>query len=225
MIRVNFEFLSETLVLDENPITVLCVENNILYRKIFAAFINDTTEENKIVFSENFIPVKSKGNICLIDEYFRLSYSNSLIKKLYAYIEAYCNDELHNELQQLKTQLVNFASMIENGLDYDVDFNDDIGLAEILKLLNIKPAADSNELLETLINYILTVNKYAPPKCFVLINLHMYFSREEIDLFYKDIINNHIRLLVIENKKCFEKSDCEKLIIYDDDFCEIIENQ
>ncbi len=75
-----------------------------------------------------------------------------------------------------------------------------------------------------LLDYILILHKYAPPKCFILINLHLFFTEEELESFYKDIINNHIKLMAIENKMFFHKNMYENVIVYDDDFCEILEN-
>lgn len=78
-------------------------------------------------------------------------------------------------------------------------------------------------MLNELIDYISIISKYSSHKCFVLFNLHLFFDSNELDLFYRDIVNNHIRLLVIENKACFEKNGYENLVILDNDFCEIVE--
>lgn len=221
---VNFDFLSEPLQLADGNISVLCIENQKLFRGIFNAFVNGETEENHIIFSENFEPVKIKGNVCVIDDFFRLTYSNTIIKKLYEQIEKYCNYELQKETTQLKIHIVNYFEQLISAFDYDFEFNYDLSIAELLKAVSLKPNTDKSEVIDVLLDYILLVNKYAPPKCFVLLNLHLYFDEEELDLFFKDIINNHIKLLLVENKKSFKINNCEKVAIYDNDFCEIVEN-
>ena len=221
---VNFEFLSEPLQLVDEAVNVLCVENQKLFRGIFNAFVNGETEENRIIFSENFEPVKTKGNVCVIDDFFRLTYSNTIIKKLYEQIEKYCNYELQKETNQLKIHIVNYFEQLISAFDYDFEFNYDLSITELLKAVSLKPNTDKSEVIGVLLDYILLVNKYAPPKCFVLLNLHLYFDEEELDLFFKDIINNHIKLLLVENKKAFKTNKCEKVVIYDNDFCEIVEN-
>lgn len=221
---VNFEFLSEPLQLVDGTVNVLCVENQKLFRGIFNAFVNGETEENRIIFSENFEPVKIKGNVCVIDDFFRLTYSNTIIKKLYEQIEKYCNYELQKETTQLKIHIVNYFEQLISAFDYDFEFNYDLSIAELLKAVSLKPNTDKSEVIGILLDYILLVNKYAPPKCFVLLNLHLYFDEEELDLFFKDIINNHIKLLLVENKKSFKTTNCEKVVIYDNGFCEIVEN-
>lgn len=225
MIMVNFDFLSKPICFEENQVNVLCVENPKLFRNICNSFIRDETEENNIVFSEEFIPFKPKGKICVINDFFGISYSNAIMKKLYEQIEKYCNNELQNETIRLKAHMVNFTEMITKNFDYDFEFDYEVNLTEVFKLMNLKPVSDKYEVLHTLIDYILILNKYAPPKCFVLINLHLYFTEDELESFYTDAINNHIRLLVVENKMFFGKNKYENMIIYDSDFCEIVENR
>ena len=221
---VNFDFLSNTINLDEDKTSVLYIENPKLFRNVYGAFVNDETETENIVFSENFVPFKTKGNVCVIDDLFRLSYSNTIMKKLYEQLEKYCNYELQKETIELKTHLVNFTEQLIEAFDYDFEFNYDISLLELFKALNIKPDTDTANELDVLRDFITLLNKYVPPKCFVLLNLHLYFTGEELDLFYKDIVNNHIKLLVIENKKTSSKSIYEKVVVFDNDLCEIIEN-
>lgn len=224
MIMVNFDFLSEPICFENNHINVLCIENPKLFRNVYSAFISGETEENHIIFSENYAPFKSKGNICVLDDYFRITYTNAIIKKLYEQIDKYCNDELQKETYQLKSHLVNYTELITKNFDYDFEFDYDVNLTEIFKLMNLKPISDGYDVLNTLVDHILILNKYAPPKCFVLLNLHLYFSEEELSLFCKDVADNHINLLIIENKKFFDKNEYENVIIYDNDFCEIVES-
>ena len=220
---VIFTFLSNPICFNEDKIQVLCLENQKLFREMFGAFVSGETEENNIVFSEDFIPFKFKGNVCVIDDFFRLSYSSAIIKKLYEQVEIYCNNELSPETHNLKTHLVNYMETVIKSYDYDFEFNYDITLSEIFKAINLVPVTDKNEMLNSLVDYILIVNKYVSPKCFVIFNLHLYFTKSEIDLFYKDILDRHVALLVIENTQYFQKSKFENLIIFDTDFCEIVE--
>lgn len=221
---VNFDFLSAPIVLKDDKTQVLCVENQKLFRKIYTAFINGELEENNIVFSDEYVPFKFKGNICVINDYFSLSYSSSVMKKLYEQIENFCNIEQAKETLELKTHIVNYMESIVKVFDYDFEFNYDINLIELFKTVNLTPAVDKTEALNCLLDYMLIINKYAAPKCFVLMNLHLYFTIEEIELFYRDIVDRHICLLVIENMSCFEKSNCENVLVYDRDFCEIVED-
>lgn len=222
---VNFDFLSGPIILVEDRIQVLCIENKKLFRKIYTAIISGEPEENNIVFSNGYIPFKAKGNICAICDYFSLSYSSSIIKKLYEQIENHCNSEQLKETLELKTHMVNYMESIVKAFDYDFDFNYEINLVDVFKIMNLAPVLDKIEALNCLLDYMLIINKYLAPKCFVLMNLHLYFTADEIELFYRDVVDRHIYLLVIENISRFEKNNYENILIYDEDFCEIVENE
>lgn len=220
---VSFEFLSEPIHIEEDKVSVLCLENQLCYRNVVSAFVNDTTEECNIVFSENYIPFKLKNNICFIDDFFRLGYNSAILKKIYEQIEKFCNIELQKETIDLKVHLVNYFENIVRQYDYDFEFVYDFNFVELFKLIGLKPVCETSDLLGALLEFILIVNRYAPPKCFVLTNLHLYFSYDEIEFFCKDVVNNHINILIIENKKNFTTNEYEKVIIFDDDLCEIVE--
>ena len=53
-------------------------------------------------------------------------------------------------------------------------------------------------------------------------NLHLYFSDEELELFYSEILKRGIKILDIEGFS-FEKNQSERITTVDVDFCEIIE--
>ena len=120
---------------------------------------------------------------------------------------------------QMQAENLNFFGLQESELLHkyreEIEFNDQS---------NREPYTDSNSFLENLINYIKFIQNYTPVKCFILLNIHLYLSNEELELFYRDIINNHIKLLVLENYKFFDRHSFEKIIILDKDLCEIVEN-
>ncbi len=220
---VNFDFLSEPIRLSETTLTVLCLENQQIYRDVISAFVNDTTEEHNIIFSKNYIPLKFKNNICFIDDFFRLGYNSATMKKIYEQVEKFCNTELQKETTDLKIHLVNYFENLVKCYDFDFEFNYDVNLTELFKIISLKPICETDDLLELLLEFLLIVNKYISPDCFVLTNLHLYFSNKEIKEFCKDVVNNHMKVLIIENKKMFETNEYESVIVLDEDLCEIVE--
>ncbi len=221
---VSFDFLSEPLVLSDGYVSTLCIENQEVYRSVISAFLSENTEEENIVFSENYTPMKFKGNICFIDNVFSLSYSNSVLKKLYEQVEKFCNSDIQVQTASLKGEILNYFGLITSEFDYDLDYSADIDLVDIFKAMHLKPSTDNTSQLENLLNFIVFIKNYTPVKCFVLLNLHLYFSSKELDVLYRDIIDRHITVLVIENVKSFDKSELEKIVICDKDMCEIVEN-
>ncbi len=222
--RVCFEFLSDTLKLSETYVNTLCIENQIVFRNTVEAFLCEEPEKNNIIFSKNFEPLKFKGNVCFLDNIFNLNFSNAVIKKLYEQIENFCNSDLQSETVALKSNIINFLDLIVKEFDYDIDYNCDVALTDLFKMQSLKPCISDNSVLENLRNFIVFISAYTSVKCFVLLNLHLYFTEDEITKFYSDMLNNHIILLILENSKNFDKISCEKITICDQDMCEILEN-
>ena len=222
--RVSFDFLSEPIKISDEYINVICIENQNVFRNVVSNLHSEEPENLNIIFSENFTPIKFKGSVCFVENVFDLNYSNSVIKKLYEQIEKYCNNFLQSETVTLKTNIINYFDFIVKAFDYDLEYSYDIELSNLFKIQGLKPYTDSNSFLENLINYIKFIQNYTPVKCFILLNIHLYLSNEELELFYRDIINNHIKLLVLENYKFFDRHSFEKIIILDKDLCEIVEN-
>ncbi len=223
MIMANFDFLSEPIRLDEGTVPVLCLEEQTLFRRIYGALLSGETEEEGIVFSKDYTPFKSRGNVCVVHDYFSITYSNAILKKLYEQIEAYCHNECPIETVALKTHLVKYMETIVSAFEFDFDFCSDVDLIALFKAMALSPITDQTAVLNTLVDYLHLLNTYVPPHCVVLLNPHVFFNAEELTLLYADMLNRHIPLLVVENACTFQKTPYERVILYDCDFCEIVE--
>lgn len=215
------DFLSEPLTLYDNMINIICVENKALFRNIIRSFYDEDPEKMNIVFSENFTPLRYKGNICFVSDFYQLTVSPTIIKKLYDNIASFCINEITHETVNVKKQLISFMDTVIENYDFDFSYNYDFNLQDLFKMHNLKPNISSDNLLESLLNFILLLKKYSSVKCFVLLNLHLFFNKNELEIFYKEIIYNHIPILVLENTASFSKSQYEKIRIIDNDLCEI----
>lgn len=221
---VSFEFLSKPIEISADKISVLYIENQSLYRNTVAAFYDCCPEECNIVFSENFSPIKFKGNIYFVPNVFTVDFSSVFMKKVYEDLSEYAHTYLFEDTANLKSNALSFLEKLSSDYDYDFDFNDELEIIDLLKMQNFRPALSKENLLSTLLDFIILTKKYSKAKCFVLLNLHIYFSLSELELFYKELNFQNINILVIENKKCFETLPGETVYIVDEDLCEIIEN-
>lgn len=221
---ISFENLTKPIDFNDNNINVLCIENKKLYRNVVNSFYNENPEEQNIFFSEDYNPFKFRGNICFVNDFYNLSISSSVIKKLYDEIAVFCNNELQEETTNIKSQIIKLIDLVIKNFDYDFNYNLDVNLQDLFKIQNVKPAISNVSLLSSLLDYILVINKYIAPKCFLLLNLHLYFNELELSDFYKELTYNNINIFVVENNKNFETNIFEKVTIIDNDLCEIIEN-
>ena len=222
--RVSFSFLSKPITFEKCNINTLCIENPPVFSETIRAFRNETIEENNIIFSEKFSPLKPKNNIEFIYDYYDLSFSSTLMKKIYEDMGLFCIDNLTNETVELKSTIFSFLDKVNENYDFDFKYNIDFNFVDFFKSQSFKPSFDGITLIENLLEYILLIQKYKGVKCFVLLTPSLYFTDEELNIFFKEISDRRINLLVIEGVLSRIKSQFEKITIFDKDLCEIIEN-
>lgn len=221
--RISLDVLVEPIHLEEDKITVLCVENKAYYRSLVKTFYDEHPEEQNIIFSQHYDPFKFKNNVKFISDYYNLEFTSSFYKKLYDQIAMFCVTELPEETIEIKQSILRFIDMVIENYDFDFQSNEDVLLSDLFKIMNIKPIFDKDNLIDALLEFILITQKYAPVKLFVLLNLHNDFSKEEILLLYHELLSRRIPVLVLESNSYFDKNELESLIIVDEDLCEIFE--
>lgn len=98
-------------------------------------------------------------------------------------------------------------------------FFDDIDFSNLLKSLKIR-VEDNEVFLEKILDLIKIYTLMFGYKLIVFINLKEFVSEEELSEIYKYCNYNKINIMLIEN---FQKNPLpnEKIIIIDDDLCEI----
>ncbi|MDD6021328.1 MAG: type II-A CRISPR-associated protein Csn2 [Oscillospiraceae bacterium] len=223
--RLGCGFLNEPIYLSENYVNVLSIENKALFRRFVKAMMSGEPEEENFIFSKDFKPLSFKKNICFIYDCFNLSFSASFLKKVYEDMEDFCNNEMLDETFELKRIITNFIEKVTEEFDFDFTFKDEVALQDIFKIQNIRPDTESSDMLESLYEFIVLIQKYAPVQCFVILGIHQNFSSAELETFYKELIDRGIRLLDVESTTDFARGSLEKLTIIDEDLCEIVEKE
>lgn len=221
---VSLDFLSNPICLSNDKISVLYIENQRLFRNTVRSFYEDTFDENNIVFSENYNPVKFKNNVCFISDIFSIDFSSSFLKKVYDDLADYSNTYLQESTISINAGIMDFLERLSENYDFDFEFKDNVDVIDLLKMQNFKPNLNNDNLLSRLVDYIVMTRKYSSVNCFVILNLHSYFSLTELELLYRELLYQNIEILLIENRKTFDSIQNEKAYIVDDDMCEIIDN-
>lgn len=222
---ISFPFLTEPIHFSSEQIPVLCLENQLTFRKTVSALYSEVPEENDIIFSENYEPFPYKNHVQFITDYCSFHISSSFLKKLYTNFSAFCVTDLAEETAYLEQTVFNFLDKINAHYDFDFSYNEDFCLPEFFKSQSFLPDFNTESSLENLLSYILIFQKYCPMRCFILLNLHQYFSESELEPFFKELLYRKIPLLLIESGVHFEKASQEKLYILDKDLCEILESK
>ena len=223
--RLGCDYLSESLYLSDEYINVFSIENKPVFRRFVKAMLQGEPEEENFIFSKDYKPYPFRKNVCFINDCYNLSFSSSAIKKIYEDMASFCNTELSEQTFAVKRAVADFIGTVIEEYDFDFTFQEEVVLQDIFKMQNVRPDINSDSVLESLYEYIVFVQKYAPVGCFVILGLHQNFSPSELAPFYKELTVRKIRLLDIESTTDFKPSSSEKLTVIDEDLCEIVEKE
>lgn len=221
--RLYISPMTEPMNILKNKINTICVENTKKFRDIVLDFLEEN-ENHELVFSLNYEPFSMKGNVCFVSDYFNFQVSPAIVKKIYNYLENLCVSELPNESESLKADITGYLAKVSQLCDFDFDYRDSVSLCDVFKMRSLKPQVKSFDTATSLLNYIIVINQYAHPKCFVLLNMHLFFSNEEIELLFQNFQYQGIYVILLENAFSFEKLTYENVFIIDKDLCEIVAN-
>ena len=106
--------------------------------------------------------------------------------------------------------------------DFDFDYKSEVSLSDLFKMQSLKPNIDSFDTASSLINYLTVINKYVSPKCFVLLNMHLFFGSDEIEMIFNTLKYQGIYLIFLENMFSFQRLPDENVSVIDKDLCEIV---
>jgi CRISPR type II-A-associated protein Csn2 len=126
-------------------------------------------------------------------------------------------------LLSAKAKLIEFAKSLATNCEFEIDYNPEIDVSGLLKLLAFKVNKEGLSSAEQLIMYLKLVARYLKTDLFFIQNLHLFYSKEEIEGIYDDILLNQLNLVILENYQEKYVLMNEKYLIVDNDLC-IIDN-
>lgn len=97
-------------------------------------------------------------------------------------------------------------------------YNFDTDLSSLMKSISVEIDDDADSLLEKMMQYIKLMNQICGVEIFVIPNLKVYFSTEDIIQLYEVAMYNKIYLIVIESFQTLHVEG-EKGWIIDKDLC------
>ncbi len=220
---VSFDFLSEPIELSSEKASSLYIENQRLYRNTVVNLFSECPKNCGIVFSENYEPLRFKGNVCFVPNLYSLDFSSSLIKKLYEDFTFYACNYMIDQTATLKADVLTFLEKLNESFDCDFTFKEELDLADLFKIQCLKPDLGNEDIPEKVLEFVKLMKKYTSVKCFVFLNMHSCFTPGELELFFSELVYQNVNILLIENKKCFGNLLKEAVYIVDSDLCEIVE--
>ncbi len=193
-----------------NMINILEIHDKILFRNVLRK-MNDYINQEEYILKDNEIVLlddnnellKIADNMLMITDIYNINFNDKkIISTVYNIIDQNLqnnvNLELYNNLLQLREQIITEV----NELPIEFIIKKEIDIKDLLKAFNVKIDAqlyyDLKKKLYYFIDVISTLNIN---KILILTNLKIYLTEEELIEFYKYVIYNNIKLLIIENIK------------------------
>jgi len=221
---VNFK-IENPIILDSSKTSTLVIESpcfftytvNELNKQIkgedgsFLLFKN----EKEIKFSSSATIVFDPINLILNDR--------KIINKLYSLLKnvAYESDN-YLLTQEIVSRLENYMLKLFDKMDYSLSF--DIELDSIFKLCGIKLQETYQNLVGKIIDYINVLIELKIADLLIMVNLKSYINLSNLQELYKHCIYKDFSLLLIENNFREPVSNEERVLIIDNDLCEILVN-
>lgn len=207
--------------LAESAVVTISIEDPVFLRTVILD-IQSQLEGNKgsCVISDNGVPLEMAKNLELLSDVIPFSGNRkNLLNKVLTAVEKNGVENIE-EIQKLLTSIESYLLSISE--DWPLSF--DIGKitpASLLKLAGAQIEMGGEYPLEDLLTYMDLVAELDREKVFCLLNLHCYFSVEELNTFFHDVALHKHRLLIFEGSE-YLKADEEKKIVIDKDLCETI---
>lgn len=213
-------YIPELIHFEENRVPVIVIENPKIATKLICdLLVQKRGEDGDSVFSENYKPYSIKKYVEIITDPFSINLNGrSIMTKTLKYLERVAGTELLQETNLMKSTMESYADSLIEMSDLPLFVKDSWFISPVVKAMGIAYEDESLTLCEKILEYMKLCRMLCDTKCFVLVNMKQFLSREEVKLIYKDLLREKISFLLLETSVTYSL-ECEKLRILDKDLC------
>ena len=104
--------------------------------------------------------------------------------------------------------------------DYDLDFEEDFGLINLLKSFNVHLKDPEGRFAEKFIEYSSNMHRLLGKEIFIFISCIKYMNSQDVKFLIQHALYKGMRILFVENMQIDLNSDTNEYII-DNDLCEL----
>ena len=219
--RLVYKELDLEINLEENTNYVIYIERPDLFtRFVENLWRQQNGEEGAFLLSDGVKEYAIAKEIQVIVNPFDISCNQKkVITRLYQDIANIALDEYSEELKFFQQQSIQFIDKLAQKVPYQLEYNPEFGIEELLKLFDVKISSDTGTLAERIIDYLRIVHQVMKQHIFIFINLKAYLSEEELLLLYESCFYEKIYVILVENVCKNDSLNKEKFWIIDKDLC------
>lgn len=207
----------------ENRIPVCIVESPICWRKLQKElFVQYRGGDGRWVLSHDDREIKISKSVEMILNPLQLEENQKRIMTgfLQSLGKRAANENYWKKGQELNTEIQKFFGELEVEYSFGYHINPEIDFVALAKAMGIRIDSEFESDLERLLQYCLLTKEIFNPQLFIFWNLHHYYTKQELQLFYQEIMVRKWKILLMETSVGDRLSE-EKYYIIDRDFCEI----
>lgn len=217
------KYLENSLEIKSKTINTLVLEDTHYFSLFLKGLIEATEiESDEFELIEDYKTIDMTKYVEIIFDIFNLeANSANILKKMYAELEEDLNTQ---EVYTKKVELESIIANITDELIYRSRFSlkaGEINYQNLFKAIEIEFDYEKNSVLERLIEYIKVTSELLKTKVYIIVNLDIFLSEEELVELEKFLIYNDIKVLALQNTIRREVKPSENLRIVDKDLCEI----
>lgn len=220
---LTHSYLSSPIKMKENIIPILILENPSIFSQLIQELASQVDgEEGRFILSEKFDIIEPYANMQLITDLFTLNLNEKkIVTKIYNQLKEKAIAEYFIKTTELKATINQYLECLIQDNDFPLSYHDDIDIASLLKLYEVKISLTYENLTEKILDYMLLCRNFLKTKCFVFVNLKCFLSQEDLIQFYKIIHYQKLNVILIESTVREKRLESEVIRILDDDMCEI----
>ena len=206
--------------LKENVVYVLDIENKIAYREILNDIRNQVNGEygNFILSDVDKEKTISKEVDCVFNLFELECNDKRILNKIYQEIKQMANENMLEEMSEINIYLINFLEKVIGKVPYNLDYDCELDISDILKMYNVRVDIQEESLQEKLVNYIKIMHQVCHVNIFMFANLKQFFSVGELMQIYEAAFYEKVILITVESMY-LSKIDVEKYVIIDENLC------
>lgn len=215
--------ISYQIEFKENEYNVLILENPTNFTRFCQGLFEQCSgEEGRFVLSEGEEIIAITKKMYMIVDPFSLEFNQRrILNKLYAILkETAVSDAMYVRTNEMLNKMEHYILELLEQVEYPIIYEEQMDLAGIFKMAEVKVATTYDSLTEKIIDYMKIMNDICGLPICVFVNMKAYFTMEEMIKIYEYADYNKIFILLVENTER-QKMEMEKRYICDKDGCEI----
>lgn len=221
--KLELYFFEEFIDLEVGKLYTITIENIKILHDFEKYLFNEFDGDNEyLLLMDNNKIIENKKNIHFLSNFYVMDLNNKKnLLALYKQIKVNHNDELKEKFEQLTRSINEFLEFINFESGFDLIFDSNILMDDVLKLGNLRFNMENDNLFNTLISYLEIINKLFNIEVFIVEELHKYFSNDDLIKAINELKYHGIILINIEKDNNFKGFVDEIRNYIDMDYCTI----